>query len=273
MRTRHGPVPRDRSWSRRSPACPRARSSTARSSPSTPQGRPSFALLAPRIQGAGRTRRPVSLRRVRPAAPRGRRPRRAPRIDERRRLLREAISDDPRVQVPESFDDGAALLASTEAQGLEGVVAKRSASPLPARGAQPRLGEGAAPPDPVRTSSAAGSGVRRPGSSSRRCSSARRAAAGCSCYDGAVGSGLSVRETRALLPVLREIASATAPFHGLDEPARPGPGRGDAGSSRSWSCDVEHLGRGGRACSGSPRSSGCGPTCPTTTSFRGGGGS
>ena len=63
---------------------------------------------------------------------------------ERRALLSESLEPGPFVVVPESFDDGAALLEITESQGLEGVVAKKAELGLPTWCAQHRLDQGAA---------------------------------------------------------------------------------------------------------------------------------
>ena len=46
-------------------------------------------------------------------------------LEERKRLLREALASDARVRYSEHFDDGEKLLAAAREQGLEGIVAKR----------------------------------------------------------------------------------------------------------------------------------------------------
>lgn len=46
-------------------------------------------------------------------------------LEERKRLLREALEPDARVRYSEHFDDGTKLLAAAKEQGLEGIVAKR----------------------------------------------------------------------------------------------------------------------------------------------------
>jgi bifunctional non-homologous end joining protein LigD len=46
-------------------------------------------------------------------------------LEERKRLLREALETDARVRYSEDFDDGAKLYAAAQEQGLEGIVAKR----------------------------------------------------------------------------------------------------------------------------------------------------
>jgi bifunctional non-homologous end joining protein LigD len=46
-------------------------------------------------------------------------------LEERKRLLREALETDARVRYSEDFEDGVKLLAAAKEQGLEGIVAKR----------------------------------------------------------------------------------------------------------------------------------------------------
>jgi bifunctional non-homologous end joining protein LigD len=46
-------------------------------------------------------------------------------LEERKRLLREALASNDRVRYSESFDEGAKLLAAAREQGLEGIIAKR----------------------------------------------------------------------------------------------------------------------------------------------------
>jgi bifunctional non-homologous end joining protein LigD len=46
-------------------------------------------------------------------------------LEDRKKLLREALDTDARVRYSEDFDDGAKLLAAAREQGLEGIVAKR----------------------------------------------------------------------------------------------------------------------------------------------------
>ena len=50
----------------------------------------------------------------------------------------------PHWQVPPAYDDGAALVAATREQGLEGVVSQTAYVDLPARASQPRLGQAGA---------------------------------------------------------------------------------------------------------------------------------
>jgi bifunctional non-homologous end joining protein LigD len=209
------------------------------------RGRPSFGLLAPRIQGVGTGGAPVTF--VVFDLPRlGGVDLLAQPYRERRRLLHEVIGDAASVVAPEAFDDGAALLASTRAQGLEGVVAKRTTSPY-----RP----GVRSPDWVkvphrRTRSYVIGGWKRSTASS---STGRMASllvgtpdpAGGLVYAGAVGSGLSMRETRALLPVLADIVRAEPAF--APTPHLPDPSRdGAVWVEPILVCDVEHLGRGGQ---------------------------
>jgi len=207
-----------------------------------PDGRPSFGLLAPRIQrnAPGAVVRPVTYL-VFDVLRLGSddmvdRP-----YDERRRMLHGTVDISPRVMVPDAFDDGAGLFASTAEQGLEGVVAKRRVSPyrpgvrskdwikVPHRRTRSHIVGGwkSHLDAPTRLSSVlvgtpTGDGMLR--------------------FDGAVGSGLSEVELRALLEVLREIETDTSPFHAYPAPE----------ASRSdvlrWTepllvVDVEHLGR------------------------------
>ena len=202
-------------------------------------GRPSFGLLAPRIQTSRRGGHPVTylvfdvlrLGGV-DLTPQG--------YDERRAVLVDAVAPCPAVVVPQSFDDGPALLASTLEQGLEGVVAKRRSSVY-----QP----GVRSPDWVkvahRVSDSYVIGGWRRGQAGRRLASllvGTPTADGLLRYDGAVGSGLSEREVGALLPVLAEIARDERPFHW--SAALPDPDREPV----AWVepllvVDVEHLGR------------------------------
>lgn len=205
-------------------------------------GRPSFALLAPRIQRAhvsGSAPARVTflsfdLLRLGDDDVTG-----LP-YDRRRALLAEHVAGTSRVLVPDSFDDGAALLASTAQQGLEGVVAEAAGLDVPAGRAQPRLGEGAAPAYAVardrRLEGAAGLAVAARVAAGRR-THRRRAAA----LRGAVGSGLSGSVSRTLLQVLGDIASERSPFHGYPAPDQA---RGDLlYVAPLLVVDVEHLGR------------------------------
>ena len=205
-----------------------------------PAGRPSFSLLAPRIQGHR-----VNAVRVtyvvfdilrwegqdvvaQPYA-------------ERRALLRAALEPGPFVVAPDSFDDGQALLDTTAAQGLEGVLAKRVDSPY-----RP----GVRSPDWVkmphrRCHSYVIGGWKHGTASGRPLASllvGTPTADGLLVFDGAVGSGLGERDLQALLPVLREIARDERPFHWAttlpDE-------RQVTWTEPILVVDVEHLGRTG----------------------------
>lgn len=206
------------------------------------RGRPSFSLLAPRIQGHrvnvvrvtylvfdilrwdGRDLLPLAY------------------VD-RRAILREALEPGPFVAVPEPFDDGAALWATTASEGLEGVVAKRLDSVY-----RP----GVRSPDWVkvphrRCHSYVIGGWKHGSSPTHPLASllvGTPTADGLLVFDGAVGSGLADRESRALLTVLEEIRREERPFHwaaSLPDEAHV-----------TWTdpilvVDVEHLGRtGGR---------------------------
>jgi bifunctional non-homologous end joining protein LigD len=161
--------------------------------------------------------------------------------DERRRLLRETVSTNARVVVPDAFDDGVALFATTAAQHLEGVVAKRRDS---------RYQPGTRSPDWVkiphrRTRSMLIGGWRSRAESPVRLSSLLLGAPtddGMLRYEGAVGSGITDAETRALTDVLGDIGRATTPFHGYPAPEHR------SGDVLRWVepllvVDVDHLGR------------------------------
>lgn len=209
------------------------------------QGRPSFARLAPRIQGAprGPGERPVTyvvfdLLRLRGVDLVGRP------YDERRALLRESVVPSAHVLVPDAFDDGEALLASTAAQGLEGVVAKRRSSPY-----RP----GVRSPDWVkvahrRTHSFVIGGWKRGVESGRPLASVlvgTPTADDGLRYDGAVGSGFTEKVSTALLAVLADTVRPTSPFEPSD--AVPDALRdGITWVEPLLVIDVEHLGRGGQ---------------------------
>jgi len=206
-------------------------------------GRPSFALLAPRIQrptAPDPVTRPVTyvvfdVLRVagRDVVDQT--------YDDRRRLLADLVApDDPRIVVAEAFDDGAALLSGTEAAGLEGVVAKRRASRY-----QPgvRSADWIKVPHRRTRSYVIGGWKARPDSPSRLASVlvGSPTVEGTLVYDGAVGSGLSGRESHALTEVLHEIATPTTPFTSTPD---------DLDGVLRWVepvlvADVEHLGRSG----------------------------
>ena len=91
---------------------------------------------------AGQARDADRLRGLRPARGRGRAARRpAARRAPPARL--EALLDrrNRDVRLSEAFDDGAALLEAAQEQGLEGIVAKRADSPVPAGQADARVAE------------------------------------------------------------------------------------------------------------------------------------
>lgn len=204
------------------------------------EGKPSFSLLAPRIQGHRMNQVSVSyvvfdLLRL------GERDLLNAPYSERRAALVKAVGDAPFVVVPGSFDDGETLLASTGAQGLEGVVAKRVTSTY-----QPGLRSADWIKVPHRRSSSFVIGGWKRGTTSSRTVASllvgSPTADGLLVYDGAVGSGLGEREVRALLPVLEQIVRDERPFHwaaGLP-----------AEDEVTWVepilvADVEHLGRTG----------------------------
>ncbi|MFN8173371.1 MAG: non-homologous end-joining DNA ligase [Candidatus Nanopelagicales bacterium] len=208
-----------------------------------PEGRPSFALLAPRIQRAQPpgphharlTFLVFDLLRLGDVDVTGRS------YDERRALLAEHVVPTARVLVPDSFDEGEALLASTEQRGLEGVVAKRRASTYQ---------QGVRSPDWVKVPHRRSRSLVIGGWKSREDSRSRLASLlvgtptddGMLRYEGAVGSGLSGSVSRTLLEVLGEIVSDDSPFHGYPAPEEA---RGDVHTyvTPVLVVDVEHLGR------------------------------
>jgi bifunctional non-homologous end joining protein LigD len=208
-----------------------------------PQGRPSFALLAPRIQRAQPpgTHDPrltfltFDLLRLGSDEVTGRA------YDERRALLAEHVSSTARIVVPDAFDDGDALLASTDAQGLEGVVAKRRASTYQ---------QGVRSADWVKVPHRRSRSMVIGGWKSREDSRSRLAsllvgtptADGLLRYEGAVGSGLSGSVSRTLLEVLGDLVEERSPFHGYPAPEAA---RADVLTyvAPVLVVDVEHLGR------------------------------
>jgi len=205
-------------------------------------GRPSFSLLAPRIQGHRVGAVTVSYLAFDVLQVAGSDVR-ARTYAERRDLVHDVIDSNAFVTVPDSFDDGPGLFASTLAQGLEGVVAKRVASSYQS---------GVRSPDWVKvphrvTRSYVIGGWKHSSTSGRDLASllvGTPTADGLLVYDGAVGSGISEAEIRALLPVLGEIRRHERPFHwavALPEEDQV-----------TWTepllvVDVEHLGRTGGA--------------------------
>jgi bifunctional non-homologous end joining protein LigD len=161
-------------------------------------------------------------------------------LEERRATLERLELHGPHWQVPPAYDDGAALLAATREQGLEGVVSKRRTSTyqpgrrskdwvkLANRHVQSCLIGGWRPE--VGSQARIGAlllGVREP--------------SGQLSFAGRVGSGISGRAQAQLTALLTPLARATSPF----EPAVP---RVDAEGS-SWCepsvvVDVRYLTRG-----------------------------
>ena len=206
-------------------------------------GLPSFSRLAPRIQGRGPGTAAVTylvfdLLRLRGVDLLDRS------YDERRALLLENVAETAHLLVPGSFDDGAALLESTAQQGLEGVVAKR-------RGSTYRPGTRS--PDWVkiphrRTQSYVIGGWKRGVESGRPLASVlvgTPSRDGRLRYDGAVGSGLSERQSAALLQVLTETVRTSPPFETTELLSA------DVLAAVTWVepmlvVDIEHLGRGGQ---------------------------
>jgi bifunctional non-homologous end joining protein LigD len=205
-------------------------------------GRPSFELLAPRIQRAPQRliTAPVTfvvfdLLRTgsdelldRP-------------YDERRRRLLELGAVGERVLAPDGFDDGAALARTMLAQGWEGVVAKRRASPY-----RPgvRSADWIKVPHRVTHPVVVGGWKSRDDAPNRLMSLLVGAPTddGMLRYEGAVGSGMSEAELRTVTAVLRDIARAESPFHGYPAPEAA------RGQTQHWVepvlvVDVEHLGR------------------------------
>jgi bifunctional non-homologous end joining protein LigD len=206
-------------------------------------GRPSFALLAPRIQRAhvsGSAPARVTLLSF-DLLRLGDDDLTALSYDHRRELLAAHVAGTSRVLVPDSFDDGAALLASTAQQGLEGVVAKRRASTYQ---------QGVRSPDWVKVPHRRTRSLVIGGWKVRQDSPSRLASLlvgvptddGLLRYEGAVGSGLSGSVSRTLLQVLGDIASEQSPFHGYPAPDQA---RGDllCYVAPLLVVDVEHLGR------------------------------
>jgi bifunctional non-homologous end joining protein LigD len=203
-----------------------------------PDGRPSFSLLAPRIQGHRVNAVRVTYIVFDILRWQGQDVI-AQSYAERRALLHDVLEPGPFVAVPDSFDDGPALMDTTAAQGLEGVVAKRVGSPY-----RP----GVRSPDWVKvphrlTRSYVIGGWKHGTSSGRPLASllvGTPTADSLLVFDGAVGSGLADRDLQALLPVLREITREERPFHWAttlpDE-------QGVTWTEPILVVDVEHLGR------------------------------
>ena len=146
------------------------------------------------------------------------------------------------VQRPEAFADGAVLLATTAERGLEGVVAKRRASPY-----RPGLRS----PDWVKVphrrtrSYVVGGWKRGDGQPLGSLLVGTPVGGGALQYDGAVGSGLRGAQAAALLEVMAETVVAESPFDPapglLPDPERDGVTWVDP----MLVVDVAHLGRSG----------------------------
>jgi bifunctional non-homologous end joining protein LigD len=202
-------------------------------------GTPSFARLAPRIQGASSTA-PVTylafdLLRL------GDDDLTALPYDERRARLVEVVGPSAALLVPESFDDGAALLAATRESGLEGVVAKRRASPY-----RPgvRSDDWIKVPHRATRSYVVGGWKHSEAMPGRMASLlvGTPTGDGLLAYDGAVGSGLTDRLDAALREVLAGIEVEAPRFH----PSAELPHVGVTFVEPILVVDVTHLGRGGQ---------------------------
>jgi bifunctional non-homologous end joining protein LigD len=205
-------------------------------------GRPSFSLLAPRIQGHRTGAVAVSYV-VFDILAAGDAPLIQQPYAERRRQLFDVVAPSPFVVVPDAFDDGPSLLSTTAEQGLEGVMAKRITSTY-----QPGVRSADWVKVPHRRCHSYVIGGWKHGTTSGNPLASllvgTPTADGLLVFDGAVGSGLSERETRALLPVMTEIRREERPFHWA--PSLP------AEDTVTWVepvlvVDVEHLGRTGGA--------------------------
>jgi len=134
---------------------------------------------------------------------------------DRRATLERLELDGPRWHVPATFTDGAALLAATREQGLEGVVSKRLAS---------RYAVDTRSPDwvkvPHRASRSVVIGGWRPETTSRRLGALLVGVPGPGGlrYLGRVGSGLAGKAGALVATHLAGLASPTNPFLG-DLPA------------------------------------------------------
>ena len=117
--------------------------------------------------------------------------------------------------VPESFDDGAALLAATRESGAGGSGRQASRLALPPGRAQRRLDQGAAPRHPVVRRRRLGSTARRMPGRMASLLVGTPTGDGLLAYDGAVGSGLhrTPRSDAALREVLAGIEVEAPRFH------------------------------------------------------------
>ena len=205
-------------------------------------GRPSFSHLAPRIQGHRVNVVPITYLVFDVLRWDGR-----DLLDlayvERREILHDVVEQGAFVAVPESFDDGAALWATTASQGLEGVVAKKVESVY-----RPGVRSRDWLKVPHRRCHSYVIGGWKHGSSSSHPLASllvgTPTADGLLVFDGAVGSGLADGESRTLLTVLTEIRREERPFHWAASLPEDG--------TVTWTdpilvVDVEHLGRTGNS--------------------------
>jgi bifunctional non-homologous end joining protein LigD len=152
---------------------------------------------------------------------------------ERRATLEQLELQGESWRTPDAFDDGAALLAATAEQGLEGVVAKRRVSPYR---------EGVRSRDWVkvahrRTTSVVVGGWQAGGADGLKSLVVGVPTPGDRLEPiGSVGSGLSGAEVAVLRPILADLAAAHSPFDPVPDLVAP-----------RWVepvlvVDVEHLG-------------------------------
>jgi bifunctional non-homologous end joining protein LigD len=133
-------------------------------------------------------------------------------IEQRRARLAELVRPSPSVQVSESFDDGKALYAAVEAQGLEGVLAKRAGS---------RYAQGRRTRDWLKVKRTGRqefvvAGYARGGKGNRAGTFRSLVLAvnegGELRYAGNVGTGFTDREIKRLLELLRPLERPDPPF-------------------------------------------------------------
>ena len=161
---------------------------------------------------------------------------------ERRTALESAMLSARSWRVPASFDDGPALLVATAEQGLEGVVAKRLNSPY-----QVGVRSSDWVKVPHRRTRSVVVGGYRPGSSPGRHRIGSLLVGtpvgdGLLSYDGAIGSGLSQGDQRAVRELIDATLRAEAPF---DPPTDERFPRDALWCEPHLVVDVVHLGRGG----------------------------
>ena len=147
--------------------------------------------------------------------------------------------------------------AAPQAQGLEGVLAKRHDAPyLPAR-RSPSWGEGQAPADAGGRGRRLVAGRRPPGGGVGSLLIGPPDEQGRLVYAGHVGTGFSHRALADLTATLRAAERRTSPF--ADEVPRAH-AKDAHGWRRDWSARRRSRSGPGTAGSGSPRGAGCGPT-------------